>query len=178
VTIGQAGGEGPIDIPVIGELARIHATLLRDGEGYVLDASRDAFINGATARRTVLNDQDRITLGSTCQLLFSQPIKASSTAHLRTVSNHRFHGAIDGVILMSQSLLLGPTEGNHIWVPGLFERVVLTRGPDGLAVQFPGKYCVDGERVTGRMPLSLTSAVHADEFSFSLEPVPPRFGLS
>src|SRR5262249_59757954 len=37
VSIGQATGEGPVDVPLFADVSRIHAALTRDTEGYLLE---------------------------------------------------------------------------------------------------------------------------------------------
>ena len=174
VAIGQATEDGPVDVPVLADISRVHATLTRDGEGYLLEADRTALVNGAEVEKALLQPEDRVTLGRTCQFVFTRPLAVSGTALVRLASGHRFPWAIDGVILMAQNILLGPPGQAHIPVPGLGVPVVLDRGPKGLVVQYPGEYWVDGERARDRTPIAASASVNGEWFSFSLEPVPAR----
>ena len=57
-----------------------HATLVRDGDGYVLRAHQPTFVNGRPVETTTLRDGDVIRLGATVELEFHQPSPVSSTA--------------------------------------------------------------------------------------------------
>ena len=114
VTIGQAAADAPIDIPIFADLAKVHATLSRDAEGYVLESSRGAMVNGKAVTRAALKPGDRISLGSTCQLAFDQPSPLSPTARLDLVSGHRFQTAVDAILHMADMLILGPGDDPHV----------------------------------------------------------------
>ena len=175
VTFGQAVGDGPVDVPLYAELSRLHAEVYRDGEGYVLESAREVLVNGQPVPRTVLRPGDRLTLGTTCQLLFHLPVPISPSARLELVSGHRLPLAVDGVILMAETLVLGPGSQSHVplppEVPG---NVVLYRGKDGLGVRAPGQFRVDNRPCQDRSELPLPSVVTADTFTFAVEPVGPR----
>jgi tetratricopeptide (TPR) repeat protein len=175
VTFGQAVNDGPVDIPLFAELSRLHAEVFRDGEGYVLESAREVLVNGQPVPRSVLRPGDRLTLGTTCQLLFHLPVPISPSARLELVSGHRLPLAVDGIILMAETLVLGPGMQGHVplppEVPG---NVVLYRGKDGLGVRCPGEFRVDNRPCQDRSDLPLPSVVTADTFTFAVEPVGPR----
>ena len=174
VTLGQAISDGPVDVPLFAELSRLHAELTRDEEGYVLESGRDVQVNGAAAKRAVLKPGDRLTLGSSCQMVFHQPVPISPSARLELVSGHRLPMAVDGVLLMAESLVLGPGQRVHVRLPAVPDHpgnVVIYRSKDGLGVRFDGKYTVDGRPCQGAATLALPSVVVSDLFTFALEPV-------
>ena len=175
VTFGQAVNDGPVDIPLFAELSRLHAEIFRDGEGYILESAREVLVNGQPVPRSVLRPGDRLTLGTTCQLLFHLPVPISPSARLELVSGHRLPLAVDGIILMAETLVLGPGLQAHVplppEVPG---NVVLYRGKDGLGVRCPGEFRVDNRPCQDRCELPLPSVVTADTFTFAVEPVGPR----
>ena len=175
VTFGQAVADGPVDVPLFAELARLHAELARDGEGYVIESGRDVRVNGATSDRAVLRPGDRVTLGPTCQFVFQQPVPISPSARLEMVSGHRLPLAVDGVLLMAETLVLGPGEQSHVNLPvELLQSVVLYRGKDGLGVKCPGAFRVDGRPCQDRADLPLPGVVTGDRFTFAVEPVGSR----
>src|SRR4051812_28529755 len=49
ISIGQATGEGPVDVPLFADVSRIHAALTRDAECYLLEASKAVALNGSPA---------------------------------------------------------------------------------------------------------------------------------
>ena len=175
VTFGQAVADGPVDVPLFAELARLHAELARDAEGYVIESGRDVRVNGSTSGRSVLRPGDRVTLGPTCQFVFHQPVPISPSARLEMVSGHRLPMAVDGVLLMAETLVLGPGEQSHVSLPvELLQSVVLYRGKDGLGVKCPGAFRVDGRPCQDRAELPLPGVVTGDRFTFAVEPVGSR----
>lgn len=177
VTLGQATADGPVDLPLYAELSRLHAELTRDEEGYILESGREVQVNGAAAKRAVLKSGDRLTLGSTCQMVFHQPVPISPSARLELVSGHRLPLAVDGVLLMAESLVLGPGQRVHVRLPPVPDHpgnVVIYRSKDGLGIRFDGSYTVDGRPCKGSTNLPMPSVVVSDLFTFALEPVGPR----
>jgi hypothetical protein len=176
VTFGQAMPDTFVDVPLFADVSRLHATVTRDSEGYFLEAVRTVQVNGRVAERTILRSNDRITLGSNCQLRFHLPSPLSTTARLELVSGHRLPAAVDAVLLMADTLLLGEGPQAHIQVPGLKEPVVLFRQRDGLGVRHQGAMTVNGEPCHGRNLLGGAATVFGPDFSFALEPVGTRLG--
>jgi hypothetical protein len=171
VTLGQATPEAQVDIPLFADVSRLHATLTRDAEGYLLEAARPLQVNGQPCDKTLLRSGDRITLGASCQLQFMQPVPVSATARLDLVSGHRLALAVDGVILMADTLVLGPGSQVHVSMPDLRNPIVLFRQKDGLGVRFPGKFTIDGQQQQDRGSLTGAAVVCGDDCSFSVEPV-------
>ena len=176
VTLGQATVDAFVDVPLFADVSRLHATLTRDAEGYFLEAIRTVQVNGRAVERTILRPNDRITLGTCCQLQFGQPSPISTTARLDLVSGHRLPVAVDAVLLMADTLLLGPGPNAHVQVPDLKEPVVLFRHKDGLGVRHEGSLAVNGRPCDGRGLLGSAATVAGDEFAFALEPVGTTLG--
>jgi len=97
VTIGQATPEAVVDVPFFADISRIHATLTRDGGSYLLEAARSLQVNGQPTEKALLQAGDRVTLGTSCQLKFSQPVPVSASARLDLASGHRLALAVDAV---------------------------------------------------------------------------------
>ncbi|HWE37988.1 MAG TPA: topoisomerase DNA-binding C4 zinc finger domain-containing protein [Isosphaeraceae bacterium] len=178
VVIGRAGAEGrrPPEIALLGDLAREHASIVRDGDCYVLRASAPTFVNGRAIEAAPLRDGDVIRLGPTVELEFRQPSPVSSTARLAILSRHRLPVAVDGVILMGETCIIGPAPQAHVPAPRLRESVVLYRQGQSLWCRAPGAFEVDGKPAVGRAALTHKSNVLGEGFSFSLEPLGPRPG--
>jgi tetratricopeptide (TPR) repeat protein len=174
ITIGRAGPDSTADLTLLADLARRHAVIARDGEHYTLRALQPTFLNGRAIDSAPLRDGDLIRLGANVELEFRRPSPVSATATLRLMSRHRPPTAIDGVLLMAQSCLIGPTRQCHIAAPKLDQPIVLFRQADTLWCRCPGSFEVDGAPALSRAPLTLTSAVKGEGFSFSLEPLEPR----
>ena len=172
IVLGRAGPDSHADVPLMGDLSRNHATLLRNGEGYLLQAHHASFVNGKpVVDQAVLHDGDVIRLGSTVELEFRQPSPVSATARLSILSRHRLPLAVDGVLLMAETCIVGEALQAHIPAPALKSPVVLYRQAGALWCRAVGAFDVDGRTCASRAPLTLQSSVLGDGFSFSLEPL-------
>lgn len=174
VVLGRAGHDSGADVPLMGDLSRHHATVRRDGDGYILRAHQPTFVNGQKVDTAPLRDGDVIRLGSTVELEFRQPSPVSATARLSVVSRHRLPLAVDGVLLMAETCIFGPAPQSHVVAPGLAAPVVLYRQGGALWCRAAGGFEVDGRACAARAPLTLQSSVLGDGFSFSLEALGPR----
>ena len=142
------------------------------GEGYLLQAHHASFVNDKpVVDQAVLKDGDVIRLGSTVELEFRQPSPVSATARLSIVSRHRLPLAVDGVLLMAETCIVGEAAQAHIPAPALENPVVLYRQAGSLWCRAVGAFDVDGRTCAARAPLTLQSSVLGDGFSFSLEPL-------
>ena len=156
----------------MGDLSRTHAVLVRSGESYVLEPHHPSFVNGKSVPdQVVLHHGDVIRLGSTVELEFHQPSPVSATARLVIVSRHRLPLAVDGILLMAETCIVGGTGQAHIPASALKEPVVLYRQGNALWCRAPGSFEVDGRTCAARAPLGMQSSVLGDGFSFCLEPL-------
>jgi hypothetical protein len=175
VILGRAGSDIDADVPLMGDIARRHATLIRGGDGYVLQAHHASFINGKPVNsEVVLRDGDVIRLGSTVELEFRQPSPISVTARLDILSRHRLPLAVDGVLLMADTCIIGGSQQAHIPAPSIKEPVVLYRQAGTIWCRAHGAFEVDGLTRVSRAPLTLHSSVLGNGFSFGLEPLGSR----
>jgi hypothetical protein len=174
VTLGQATPDGYVDVPLFADVSRLHAALTRENGTYVLEGMRPVEVNGKPTEKALLRPNDRITLGATCQLQFRQPAPVSASARLDLTSGQRLPLAVDGVLLMADTLLLGPGQQMHVTVPDLKQPVVLYRHKDGLGVRSPGPLMIDGQRCQERGLLRPTSSVSGEDFAFAVEPLGSR----
>jgi hypothetical protein len=171
ITLGQALPEAVVDVALFADVSRLHATLSRDSEGYLLEAARPVQVNGKYVERALLHPGDRVTLGRSCQLQFHQPVPVSASARLDLVSGHRLRPGVDGVLLMADTLVLGPGHQAHVPMPDLAQPVILFRGKDGLAVRHQGKLTIDGCACDERGTLGPASTVAGEDFALAVEPV-------
>jgi hypothetical protein len=172
LTFGQAYLDGHIDVPLVADVSRLHATLTRDSEGYLLEAVRPVQVNGKPTTRALLRIGDRVTLGTSCQFQFQQPTPVSATARLDLVSGHRLPVAVDGILLMAETLVLDRGSQAHVMVPDLKESVVLFRHRDGLGLRHGGRLNVNGTRAADRIVLPSGASISGEDIAFALEPVP------
>jgi hypothetical protein len=174
IVLGRAGVDSQADVALLGDLSRQHATVIRDGDGYIVKAHHPTYLNGKKIDLSPLRNGDVLRLGSTVELEFHQPSPVSSTARLEIVSRHRLPLAVDGVILMAETCIVGPSPQAHIPAASLESPVVLYRQGGGLWCRASGEFEVDGESRASRAPLTLRSNVQGSGFAFSLEPLPPQ----
>jgi hypothetical protein len=175
VSLGQATPDVYVDIPLFADISRLHGYFIRDPEGYLMEAVRPTTVNQHKTEKTLLRDGDRITVGN-CQLVFRQPAPVSATARIELSSKHRLPLSLDGVLLMAETCVLGPSPQSHIVVPDLQQPVVLFRRKDGLGVRSAGGLAVDGQNSPDKASLTTRSTVVAGDCRFTLEPVKPDFG--
>ncbi len=151
IVLGRAGPDSHADIPLMGDLSRNHATLLRNGEGYLLQAHQASFVNGKpVVDQVVLRDGDVIRLGSTVELEFRQPSPVSATARLAIVSRHRLPLAVDGVLLMAETCIVGEAPRRTSRPRPCKEPVVLYRQAGALWCRAAGAFDVDGRTCAAR----------------------------
>jgi hypothetical protein len=177
VTLGQATPDARVDVPLVADVSRLHAMLTRDAEGYLLEGVRGVQVNGQSATRTLLRNGDRVTLGSSCQFQFRLPAAVSTSARLDLVSGHRLPLGIDAVLLMADTLVVGPGPQSHVDAPDLKQPLILFRNADGLGVRHSGNFSVNGRRYTDRALLRPPATVGGDDIAFAIEPVGARLGM-
>lgn len=169
-TIGQAVSGHAVDIPVWGDLSRRHASFCRAGEGYVLEAHEPVTIGGrAVDGQHALRDGDEIRLGKCVSVRFRQPHALSPTARLEWISGHRTDPVSDGVVLMADTLVMGPSLQNHVVCRSWSQDVVLARQSERLRCRSTGPFRVDGRDVEGLVSVSMSSLIQGEEFSLRLE---------
>lgn len=170
VSLGQASAEGGVDVPLLADVSRFHAAILRDNEGYVVESARPLLVNSEPTQKANLNPGDRITLGAGCQLVFQKPVPLSATARLEMQSGQRLPLSLNGVLLMAETLIIGPGPAAHVVCDDLAKPVVIYRHKDGLGVRYTGEFQVNGRTVKDREALDGNATVSGPEFNFALEP--------
>ncbi len=153
VVLGRAGHDSHADVPLMGDLSREHATIVRDGDGYLLRASHSTFVNNRPITSASLRDGDVIRLGASVELEFRQPSPVSMTARLAVVSRHRLPMAVDGVLLMAETCIIGRGRQAHIPAPNLAEPLVLYRQANALWCKAATPFEVDGRGAATRRAL-------------------------
>jgi hypothetical protein len=171
VTLGQPVRSGAVDVPILGDLSSRHARIWRDGEGYLIEAIRDVWVDDRRVKRVVgLGQQARIRLGDSVRLVFRRPHALSATARLDFVSRHRAQPSVDAVLLMADSCVLGPKPQSHVLCRDWAREVVLYRHDNELYCRSRGPMEIDGLDANGRGRITRSSHVVGERFAFSLEP--------
>jgi hypothetical protein len=170
ITFGQVAADGSVDVPLLADVSRMHATLTRDAEGYVIESGRLLQVNGQATAKATLQPGDRVTLGAACQFTFAQPVPVSTSARLELVSGHRLPLSVDGILLMAETLVLGPGPQAHVPMPDLETPVFLYRHKDSVGVRYTGEFKVNGRPVRDREGLPPHATVSGPDFAFAVEP--------
>lgn len=171
LTIGRPQAESAVDIALIADVSRHHATIQRDPEGYYLEAVRKIQVNGQAMDKTLLRNGDRVTLGNSCQLQFWQPVPVSTSARVDIVSGHRFAQPVQAALLMADTLVIGPATQSHVQVPDMTQALIVFRNKTGLALRWPGTLEINGVQHRDRAPLTTGAAVITDQLTLTLERV-------
>jgi hypothetical protein len=169
ITIGQPAA-GNIDVPILGDISPKHARIHRDGEGYMIEAIREVRVDGRPVRPVAsLNDGCRIELGNSVKLAFRRSHALSGTARLDFISRHRTQPSADAVLLMADSLILGPKRHCHVVCRNCMREVIIYRHDEELYCRTEGNFKIDGELCKDRGKITHDSHITGDGFSLKLE---------
>lgn len=172
IVLGQPVAGCHVDVPILGDLSRQHATIRRSGEGYLISARKETKIDGKPiADLAPLYDGAMIELGEGVRFRFRRPHPLSASARLEFASRHRTQPPVDGVILMAESLVLGPAANSHVVCRDWPRDVVLFHQQGDLCCRSGGAMEIDGAPCHDRGRLTRTSLVRGEDFSLSLEEV-------
>lgn len=172
VLIGQPSSRGGVDVPVLGDLSRQHAMVRRDGEHYLIQPLQAVRVRGQRIQDvTLLRDGDEIWLGEHLHLRFRQPHVLSASARLEWISRHRTQPAADAILLMAESLVLGPDRQNHVVCRQWTHDLVIYRRDGELYCRAAESLEVDGRWREGEVLLNPKSRIAGRDFAVSLEPV-------
>ena len=169
-TLGQALPASDVDISLSADVSRRHAAIRRQSDEYVIDPWHPVFLRGHQVKQpTPLRDGDRLSLGESMEIEFRKPHALSATARLIFGSRHSTQPASDGVVLMGESLVMGPQAHNHVICREWANDVILFRRGNQLWCRTPGTIQVDGQSFEEEACLGPNSHVEGDDFSVSLE---------
>ena len=173
ILVGQATANSNVDVAVVADIAAKHFRLTRNPDFYVLEPLADLFLDGQVVTvKTPLKDGQRIRLKGGVEFKFRKPHPLSMTATLDIVSRQRTRPWSDGILLMADSCLVGPSPRNHVVCVQWRSDLVFFRREDQLCMRSGKPYTVDGQPQNGVADLGLNSRVIGEDYSFSLESVP------
>ncbi len=170
VLIGQAASGGSVDIAVVGDLSREAAAIRRVEGDYLLQPLQPTLVNGLPVDRAqLLTDETLIQLGKRVKIRFSRPSPLSATARLDMESLNRFKPHVDGILLLSDSCILGPNPGSHVMCPTWSNELLLFRHRSGWFFRSMVEVNVNGEPTQGQIPLVAGMRMDGEDFSLSIE---------
>ncbi len=157
------------EIALMGNLSRMHLTIRRSGEEYVVTPFAKTMLNGRLiAGPTVLSSPSDLLLNDVVRLKFEMCSALSASARVDVLSNHRGKQAVNGFVLMAETCLLGPGAQTHVRCPLWPSQLVLVRRDDGLAVNGKG-LTINGESRAGWTQLERGQTIVGDGLRLRLE---------
>jgi hypothetical protein len=171
VTLGQAVPNAKADIAIQADVSRRHARIRRVGEDYLIEPYALVTVgNQPIVKSTTLIDGDEICLGTSVRIRFEKPHPLSNSARLKLLTGQRLQPAVDGVVLMGESCLLGPASNNHISCSHWDTSMVLSRGEEGkLRFRAGERVEVDGAVVGDKGQVDWGSRLSGKNFAITLE---------
>lgn len=167
---GPSWGRPGADLSLLASLSRCHASIVRSGDRYVIEPHAPTLLQGKPlVEREPLPVDCELCLGTNVLLRFQMPSVLSPTACLDFLSHHRPAQAVDRVILMHETCLMGPGPDAHIPCPDWPTTVVLFRRENAFWVRGATNLVVDGELVQERARVEAGSLVTGPEIRFRLE---------
>lgn len=167
----QLGSEWA-DLALLSNLSRHHATIVRSGESYYLDANAPVLCQQRPANeRVLLTDQAELRLNQDTILTFSQPTALSTSACLAFTSFHQPQQRLDGIVLMAENCLLGATAENHIVCPRWPGSVVIYRQGDQILCRSRQEIYVNEEPASQGAVLTPGCLVSGSDLRFRWEVV-------
>lgn len=171
VSLGQPA-DAQVDVPLLADLSRRHAWIERVDDAYLLRPHGRCGVNGRTISDSVpLADGDLVELGRSVRLRFRQPNALSATARLELESRHRLPWAVNGVLLMADTCILGPERSSHVVTRPGGAGLVLYRQGDELWCRAEAEFEVNDNPASGRARIRPPATIRGEEFSLGVEAV-------
>jgi hypothetical protein len=172
IVLGQPSPGDAIAVPILADLSRRHATIRRDRGAYVLVPSQSVLVDGRQIDGPfVLSDNQLIQLGEGVRIRFTKPHALSATARLVIESHHKTQPTADAVLLVADSVVLGPNRHCHVQCRTWERDVVIYRQNDRLFCRADRPLMFDGVSSSGANELLPGARVEGEDFSFSWEMV-------
>ena len=172
LTVGQADPGTGVGIPIVSDISRQHARIIRRDGDYLVEPRGDVQLRGKTIRQpTLLMHNDEITLGNDTRLHFQRPHPLSSTARLNLLSPYRTDPRSDAILLVSQTLMLGNNSRSHVVCPEWDNEMVLFQQDQQLFCRSNQPLEVDGSPLVSQLPIHCGQRLRGENCAVSLEEV-------
>ncbi|HMO14533.1 MAG TPA: hypothetical protein PKD64_09040 [Pirellulaceae bacterium] len=173
IDIGQEHLQGQVDIPIQGDLGSNRARINRIRESYVLHpmatSNGGIQLDGQCLQADALLEDNQLIQIGKARIRFHRPHPLSNSAILRIASRHRTTRWSDAIILMGDTLILGPDPKCHIVCPDLLRPLIIFRRKDGLYVKYDAPMTIDGIAVKKTGKISENSAINTENLAVALE---------
>lgn len=125
MAVGPISSSRHPDLGLLADAGLPVITIERQEEDYFLSSESPVRVNDVPVQRKLLADGDRISLGPRCQLKFTLPSAASTSAVLHLSGCRLPAGDARRVILMDRSIVISPGSAGHIRADRLTAPAVL-----------------------------------------------------
>lgn len=170
IMLGQAIAGTSVDIGIVGDLSRQAAVFRRTEGDYLLQPLQPTKLDGIPIDRSqLLPNEALLQLGERVKVRFRRPSPLSATARLDLVSLNRFKPNVDGILLLSDSCILGPNPGSHVVCPNWTTELLLFRHGAGWQFRSMVEVNVNGQPQIGQIPLTKGMRMDGEDFSLSIE---------
>jgi hypothetical protein len=171
ITIGPVSSSRRPDIALLAEAGLPVITIERRDEDYFLSSEVPIKVNDTPVTRKLLANDDRIHLGPRCQLKFTLPSAASTSAILHVSGSRLPTGDVQRVILMDKSIVLGPGSSAHIRADQMPAPAVLYIRDGRLLVRGGDRIRVNDEPMDERIGIPLGANACIGPVSMAVRPV-------
>ncbi len=159
VTLGPGGSSRGHDVPLLADSSVGSVSIERVEDDYFVTSPSPVMVNNAPVTRHLLAEGDRIALSDRCRVRFSRP-NAASTSAVLSVSGTRLPGSdARRVLLMGDSLVVGPGVNAHIRADALDKAAVLYCQAGRLFCRGSNEVTVDGRPLDRNAGLAVGAKV-------------------
>ncbi len=170
VLVGQAVSGSPLDVCIVGDLSRQACAIKRIDGDYLVQPLQAMLLDGRSIEKTHLLHHDAVLqLGNRVKLKFTKPNPLSATARLDLLSLNHFKPHVDGVLLLADSCVLGPSGNSHVVCPTWKSELLIYRQAGAWQFRSLGEVDVNGTRLQGTIPLVAGMRMQGADFSLSIE---------
>lgn len=114
VSIGSPGRSRRVDVPIQSQTGQTALSIERMDEDYFMSSDVAMLVNGKLTTSTLLANQDQIRVGRRGSMQFARPNSASTSAMIDFAGIRLAAGNARRVILMDDSIVIGPQPSAHI----------------------------------------------------------------
>jgi hypothetical protein len=162
------------DICLMANLSRRHASLLRKEEEWFIHPHNSTVVSGRSVHGpTLLRSGDEICLAERVRLGFRIPSVLSGSALIDFESHHRPAQTVNGIILMTDSVILGHRRDYHICCPDWPELVVIYNQNGEIRCRSKADLSVNGVKAVESAVLNDGAVVSGEDFRFRIERLKP-----
>jgi hypothetical protein len=170
IAIGQPSPGESLALPILADLSRRHAVIRRDAGAYIIEPLQRTFVDGREIKGPfVLADNQLLQLGDNVRIRFTKPHALSMTARLVLESHHKTQPSADGVLLMSDSCVLGPNRHCHVRCRDWERDIVIYRQNKQVFCRADEPLSIDGIAASSSNEIQSGSRVEGESFSFAWE---------